>query len=711
MRESYRIPQFFNNDRQLFLIPLYQRKYSWEIKHCKRLFLDLEKIMANNIKSHFFGSIVYMPASQHDDDLLIIDGQQRITTISLLVLAAINSVKNGIMDNCNGDHYLEKVSEKYLLAPYRHGVERKIKLRPIEKDMKAYDALFENDENHFVPYDQSGITRNYKLFCELLKYSSLTFPQLIEAIERLVIIEIRLDSDDNPQLIFESLNSCGKDLEEADKVRNYLLMSLSNEEQESFYKKYWSKIEEYTDEKPTMFIRDYLMMKDRSLKNISELYFEFKAFDEKQGMSREALLSDMTKFAKYHMQITKANTGDIKLDRKLWQLSNINSNVAMPFEMAFMEYADNKGMSIEEKYDVFDVIENFWARRIICNKPANALNKLFITLHSEVLRIINEHEGRNVPLAVGYPELLKYILLRKKGTTSVPTDKDIYEWFPIRSIYKMPIEYKSFIFERMENADNNEGDKSIVQRLKDKVLSIEHIMPQTLTSQWKSDLGADWEEIYDTRLHTFANLTLTGYNTSYSNHSFVEKKNGYIDRKGNQVYGFKDSPLYLNSYLKTCNKWTLEEIQERERILMERFLHLWPMITTSYVPLEKETDTVVFGDEDAELTGREILAFTYKGKSQNVISWKDMLIQLCTMIYEENPTDMGYVATLDLWLHPTPQKGRALIGENCYVFCDNSTSTKQSIITYLFGKLNIPETSLEYELKPLQEDIVVDYEE
>lgn len=710
MRDSYRIPQFFNNDRQLFLIPLYQRKYAWEIKHCKRLFLDLEKVQTQNIKSHFFGSIVYLQASQHDDDLLIIDGQQRITTVSILILAAINSVKNGIMENDLGERYLEKISEKYLLAPYRHGVDRKIKLRPIESDMKAYDALFENDETKFVPSEQSGMTRNYKLFCELLKYTSLTFPQLIEAIERLVIIEIRLDSDDNPQLIFESLNSCGKDLEEADKVRNYLLMSLSNEEQEVFYKKYWSKIEEYTDETPTMFIRDYLMMKDRCLKNISELYFEFKAFDERTNMPREELLADMTKFAKYHMQILKGKAGDEKLDRKLWQLSNINSNVPMPYEMAFMDYAEEMGMSNEEKYGVFDVIENFWARRIICNKPANALNRLYITLHSEILRIIKEHEDRNIPLTESYVELLKFVLLRKKGTTSVPSDKDIEELFPKRQIYKMPIDYKCFMFERMENADNVEGDKSIVQRLKDKKLSVEHIMPQTLTSQWKSDLGEDWQNIYDNYLHTFANLTLTGYNTSYSNHSFTDKKEGYTDHKGNAVYGFKDSPLYLNSYLKTCSKWTLDEIKERQKILLDRFMHLWPMIETAYVPLEKETESVVFGDDDVELTGREIVAFSYNGKRQTVISWKDMLIQLCTMVYEEKKTDMCYVASLNYWLHSTPQRGRVRIDDNCYVHCDNSTSTKQSIISYMFGKLNIPETALEYELKPLQEDCVIDEE-
>ena len=140
MRDATKLDVYFNGDKTLFLIPLYQRKYAWQRKHCERLFMDLEKVLKNNLKSHFFGSIVSVKASETEDDLLIIDGQQRITTISILILAAINSVKEGIM-SCDEDEFVEDMRNKYLRAKYRKG-ERKIKLRPIDKDMKAYDALF-----------------------------------------------------------------------------------------------------------------------------------------------------------------------------------------------------------------------------------------------------------------------------------------------------------------------------------------------------------------------------------------------------------------------------------------------------------------------------------------------------------------------------------------------------------------------------------------
>lgn len=235
MRDATRLDIYFKDDKALFLIPLYQRKYSWKKKHCQRLYADLLKIHEQHLFSHFFGSIVSVKASETDNDLLIIDGQQRITTISLIVLAAINAVNNGEM-KCENKRFVEDTRDKYLMAKYRRHVERKIKLRPIDDDLKAYDALFSNDKEQFVPADQSGMTSNYLFFYSLITSSnSLLFEDLIESIEKLIVIDICLDSKDNPQLIFESLNSCGKDLEEADKVRNYLLMSESKEAQEKYY--------------------------------------------------------------------------------------------------------------------------------------------------------------------------------------------------------------------------------------------------------------------------------------------------------------------------------------------------------------------------------------------------------------------------------------------------------------------------------------------
>ena len=705
MRDATKIGDYFYGAKTLFIIPLYQRKYAWQQKHCARLFEDLKKINRENIPSHFFGSIVATKDDRNDDDLLIIDGQQRITTLSLLILAGLNAVANGDMEAGNED--LEEVRKNYLYA-VRKRVDRQIKLKPIEGDLEAYDALFGNNPEEFVK--NTGMTSNYQLFYQMIKASDLSFTDMIGAIERLTVIDIRLDSEDNPQLIFESLNSCGKDLEEADKVRNYLLMSLLPKEQEEYYHFYWSKIEKLTDGEPTMFIRDYLTIENGAISNIEDLYFDFKAYDEKEHIERKMLLEKMLKFARYYRHITKGETGNARLDRKLKQISYIGTTVHLPFFLSFFDYANENSFDEEEIYAVLDVIENYWARRIICNYPANALQKMFATLHTEIIKIYQRHEKRGIELPLPYSEILKYALLRKQGTTAFPENEEVIKEFPERQIYRIPSSYRCFLFERMENENSPEANDTIVEKMQSGDFTIEHIMPRTLTPQWKQELGDNWEEVYNTYLHTFGNLTLTGFNVSYSNHSFKEKKEGYIDRKGNKIDGFNNSAFRLSNYLKHCDKWTEEEITDRNRQLLENFLFLWPMIETKYVPLEKEYELVSFDDDEYELTGRSILGFRYRDERHPVTTWKEMLVQVCKLMYNENPSTATYVATKDYWMHETGNKERTKIAENCYIYSSCSTNTKRSILNYLFKELNIPSSVLEFELVPVAEK-VTDLEE
>lgn len=713
MRDAIKIDVYFSGDKTLFLIPLYQRKYAWKRKHCERLFSDLIKVSKEDRKSHFFGSIVAVKANDVDDDLLIIDGQQRITTISLLILAAVQAYRDNIIECERGDEYINDMVNKYLMAKYRKG-DRKIKLRPIESDRVAYDAIIAGDPDKFVPADKSGITQNYQLFYDLIKLSELTFDEIIEAIERLIIIDIRLEAGDNPQLIFESLNSCGKDLEEADKVRNYLLMSLTSDQQEDYYKKYWAEIESCTDDEPTMFIRDYLTIKTKLISKITDLYFDFKNFDEKKTIPREELLREMLKYARYYKQAAKACTGNDKVDRKFRQLSNIGSSVCMPFYMQFLEYANENAITSEEVYKVLDIVENYWARRIVCGYPANVMSKTFAILHSDILRIINDHIKREIPLESSYSELVKFILLKKQGNAIFPKDSEISYHFPTRQIYKIPIDYRYFLFERMENENSKEGDDTIVARMKKNQITIEHIMPQTLNQKWKDALGDEWERIHEQYLHTFANLTLTGYNSSYGNHAFEEKKEGYIIRKDGEevhVYGFKDSAFRLSNYLKVCTKWTEAEILARQEILKTKFLALWPMITTDYTPLAKDTETVSFNDDELELTGRKIAAFIYKGERHQVWTWVNMLVQLSKIIYAEDPIQMNSLAAKEWWYHLKNAEGRTQVAENCFVHTGCSTQTKCSILKYLFEQLDLNPADLEFELLPISDKDTNDSEE
>ena len=719
MRDATKLDIYFKDDKALFLIPLYQRKYAWQQKHCQRLFSDLLKVHKENIPSHFFGSIVSVKAdSEHENDLLIIDGQQRITTISILILAAINAVENGEMEIREEDNIIY-AKERYLYAKYRRHVERKIKLRPIDEDLKAYDALFSNDPEQFVPAEKSGVTKNYLFFYNLIlgQVTPLVFEDLIDAIERLIIIDICLDSNDNPQLIFESLNSCGKDLEEADKVRNYLLMSQSKDLQEQYYYKYWQKIEKLTDGEPTMFIRDYLTLKRRVISNIDDLYFDFKAYDEKTNMPREDLLADMLKYARYYEMAIKGKTTSERLNRKLRQLASIGSNVCMPFYLAFFDYADENDLGEQLRYEVLDVIENYWARRIICNWPANAMSKSFALLHSDILRIYDTHKRRGLEVEVSYVEVMKYIILKKQGTGEFPIDRYVIESFPTRQIYKMPSSYRAFLFERMENLDSKEADVDIIQKLNDNSITIEHIMPQHLTPQWKEDLGPEYERIVEQYLHTFANLTLSGYNLDYSNRPYSEKWSGYTYTKKDKetkedktitVYGYKDSAFKLTNYMKQHQQWTEKELKERGEQLLQNFLHLWPMISTQYIPLEREVEIVSIDDDDTDLKGRTITAFRYNGAKHNVSSWKMMLVEVCKLIFNEYPTEMLYLATKNNYLHDSAQDYTTPVVENCHVWASNDTRSKRNVLLYIFKELGIDPSILELELVPLNNNVVDD---
>ena len=219
--------------RVQFIIPVYQRNYSWLTENCNQLFNDLLDLVHSGRPTHFFGSIVTSPADGYGINRLVIDGQQRLTTVSLLLLAGIHAVEDGKLEGDKGS--IEEAKEEFLMAKFS-GTERKIKLLPIENDMEAYDRIFEHDVDNYVK--DSKMTRNYQYFYERLTKEphQLSFDALLNAIERLQIISIELDGNDQPQLIFESLNSTGLDLTGADEIRNYLLMSLTAEEQQYYFK-------------------------------------------------------------------------------------------------------------------------------------------------------------------------------------------------------------------------------------------------------------------------------------------------------------------------------------------------------------------------------------------------------------------------------------------------------------------------------------------
>ena len=680
--------KFFDGSDKRFIIPLYQRNYDWKEENCEQLFNDLLNLHESNRKSHFFGSIV-SSIQPGTEDRYIIDGQQRITTVSLLLIAMVNAKKEGLIEAVDSK-LVEKIFKRYLVDEYQED-ERKVKLKPIKKDMEAFDALLYKSKEQYIK--ESNVTRNYDFFYDRVIRSGLTIDELFETIKKLEVINIRLDADDDPQLIFESLNSTGLDLSEADKIRNYLLMSLSPTEQDDLYNRFWNPIEVFTKYDPSSFVRDYLTMKQGKIGRIDKIYFIFKEYAEGNNMARADLLEDMHHYAKIYSQIDNAKAGTDKLNQKLSQLRTLDSTIAYPFFMAFFDYASKNDLPESEICRVIDVIESYWARRIICNLPSNALNKVFSTLHKETLNIITKaQEGAKL----SYIEVLTYQLLKKGRSSVFPTDDEVKEDFCTRQVYKMPVNTRMFILERLENRDSKERH-DVVKSLSEKEITIEHIMPQTLSEKWKQALGQDWERIHQQYLHTMANLTLTGYNSQYSNLTFAEKRD--------MEKGFNDSAFRLNNFVKSCTKWTEDEMKQRQSELLNVFMQLWPMPTTSFVPVHAEAESASLDDEDFEFTGKKLQAYVYRGVKYNVATWKEMLIQLCGHVLLEKRSTLEWLCANEKnGFSNTPESGRMEFSNGLYVWTDNSTSSKIWVIHGMFTECNIPYSELVFEFRASSEE-------
>lgn len=617
--EKYLIRLLGSDD--IFVIPVYQREYEWKLEHCKQLYNDLVFTSKTNRESHFFGSIVSATnPSGGRGEYVIIDGQQRITTVSILLLTIHNILKKGILQS-NDENLGNKILKKYLRDQY----DNKIKLEPASNSQKAYYALFSEDQSDYIA--GSRITLNYQYFYDTILKSEITIDELMDALSKLVVIDILLDKDDDPQLIFESLNSTGLALSESDKIRNYVLMALSLNDQRRYYTSYWQKIENYTQQNSDVFIRDYLTLKLHRIPTITKIYAEFKEYSQRVG--KEELLQDMVKYAKYYAVIQSPELAEPGLRNILTKLRKLDNSVINPYVMEIMDGYQSQEFELTELVSILQILETYLVRRIICAVPTNALNKIFMTLHKDVQR----QEGNDA----GYLEKLKYILLSKQGSGRFPTDREVSENLENRNLYQdMKVSYLLYLLECLENQDNYEVI-DLQKLISEGLLSIEHVMPQTLSEKWITDLGGSEAagKIYDRWLHKLANLTLTAYNTKYSNNSFADKKN--------MPKGFKDSHLKLNHYIANCDRWTDIELVERNKQLIDLALKVWPPYVSSFVPVIKEGNTFSL-DEDIDLSYRSIYSFSFAGTKYTVKTWRDFFVSVMELLHERNSTILPELA-------------------------------------------------------------------
>ena len=694
--EAKLLLKFLDGSDNRYIIPVYQRNYDWKQKQCEQLFNDLIQIIKKDRLTHFFGSIVTSSANKAGkSDYLVIDGQQRITTISILFTAMVNLIKSGIIIPIDS-RLAEKIEKKFLVDEYQIE-ERKLRLKPIKDDCISFDKLITNDPTEYV--ESSNITQNYHYFESRIQKKEITIDELYEAISRLQIIDIYLDKEDNPQLIFESLNSTGLDLTEGDKIRNFILMGLEATKQEEYYEKYWNKIEKCTAYNVSGFIRNYLTLIQKKIPNINNVYFTFKEFvlekmDIGNATDCEIILKDMLYYAQIYSRIitSKVSSKDV-ISSILCRLNYIEMTVMYPFLLAMFGHEQKGEITRKDIEESLKAIESFIFRRIICNYPSNSLNKIFCALDAEVMKIKESN------LETTYSQILIYCLQNKKGTADFPSDNEFINGLKERDIYHMFKKYREYLFDRLENGETVER-VNVIDMMENQDLTIEHIMPQTLSDEWKKELGQNYQQIQDEKLHTLVNLTLTGYNSKYSNNPYLYKKTC----EG----GFKYSGLNLNKILLDYDKWTEVEMKERFSYLTEKAKSLWPYPSSTFVPPVKAVDTVTL-DDDIVLTSRILVSYSYGEVTEHITNaWVEMFTEVVQQIYREDSSQIRILAAdpnYENIVMSTIEKDANWhkIDNDIYLYKHNSTAAKLKILNKLFDVYGKDKSELIFNLKPEKE--------
>lgn len=578
------IYEILNGNRQ-FLIPVYQRFYSWDIDQCKRLWNDIVEMQRKGKAGHFVGSIVNIAEQAMPTGVqkyMIIDGQQRMTTLTLLLLALRDyAIKNPSDTTINA----RRIDNMLLKNEYESGDER-YKLLLTETDRDILISLVE--EKPISESIRSRLIENYNFFANKLADKEIQPAEVYESIGKLQIVNITLDrAVDDAQAIFESLNSTGKELSESDLIRNYVLMGLEPSEQTYVYEHLWRPMEQlfiYETQGTVMdaFFRHYLTMKLSRIPKQGRVYEEFKLYhlNCEFGTIRE-LCQDLLEYAKYYTNIVFKRNSDTDLKKLYEDIIDLRMEVSYPFLLKIHHDCREGLITSDELKEILRLCISYVLRRAICEIPTNSMNKTFATL-------------KNYIRPDDYLNSVKAFFVMQDTYKEFP-DNDKFEGaFENRDIYNMRA--RNYILSRLENFDNKAP--IIIENY-----TIEHIMPQNknLSLEWQADLGAEWQDVQKKYLHTIGNLTLTAYNSEMSDRPFLEK----MDMPG----GFKESALRLNKYVVLQNRWNQKHIQERANELAKKAESIWPYPTLTVAelaPYQVEEKTV----QKYSLETYEVNAFT-----------------------------------------------------------------------------------------------------
>lgn len=545
-----------------FVIPIYQRNYSWTEAQCRQLWNDLLKVGRNDkVQGHFIGSIVYvekgLSTRTSQEAMLVIDGQQRLTTCTLLLLALAKHMEAKQVPELLEQFTARKIRNYYLLNTEEEG-DRYFKLLLSESDKETLISLLAGTPE---PQEPSYlIKKNYELFASWIQERRDELEVICRGLTKLVIVDVSLDrSQDNPQLIFESMNSTGLELSQADLIRNYILMGLEPKLQTDLYKTYWRPMEKAFGQTAygvhfDPFMRHYLTAKTGEIPNVREVYTAFKSFAASFKGDITSLVTDIHAYATYYCAMALGAEQDSALKQAFHDLRELKVDVAYPFLLDVYHDLKQGRLTSEEVLTIVRLVESYVFRRAICAIPTNSLNKTFAGMSGTLKKD-------------RYLESVKAAFSLQPSYRRFPSDEEFQREIKRRDLYNF--RSRSYWLRRLENHGRKE--RVVVEDY-----TIEHVMPQNeaLSAEWQIELGPEWQRVQQTWLHTLGNLTLTGYNSEYSDHPFAYKRDQVTSKDGKKI-GFKYSPLNLNEGLGEVEKWDEDAIKARATRLATEAAKVW----------------------------------------------------------------------------------------------------------------------------------------
>ena len=602
-----------------FVIPVYQSNYDWTNTECKVLLNDIISVVAKNRGTHFIGSIVFVHEGIHRTgevkELVIIDGQQRLTTINILYVALYRFAK----DNGNAQE-AEKLYNMFLTNQYVKNESSKLKLKQTDANSFAFKSILLGTQSESDPF--SNVTENYNYFKSIINEDN--FDLILRGLDRLIFVEISLAIDnDNPQRIFESLNSTGLDLSQSDLIRNFILMDLPAKDQNKVFETIWNPIEEnakdIVKQKSLVsdYIRDYLTLRNKKIPNKNKVYVEFKSLypnkkDEAYHQELENIKSLSIHYKKF---INPAAVKDANIRKELEYIGRLEINVAYPFLLQVFEDAENGLLKKDELIKILRLIQIYTWRRFIVGLPTNALNKVFMTLYSEV----DPEE---------YYDSVAKALIKKKGSGKFPSDEDLKTALKDKDFYNIQPKNRNYLFEMLENYNSKESIDT-----NSDLLSVEHIFPRNPNESWVAELSPeDYFLFKEKHLNTIGNLTLSGNNSALGNKSFAAKKEMNIYEK---EQGYLFSKLWLNSYLKSIDSWDVSKYEERADIIYERFLKIWEFPDVEILEVDESGEQNIFDAESPTYKKLEYFIFENTKVAEDTIA--QMYFYVIRNLYEKNP--------------------------------------------------------------------------